>query len=179
MLNEVADATIIAIEDLKENVDAAVLRRAAEMLDSANTIHVAGYRQASWIAAYLFYDLTRLGCRCYRLDSPDGAAQRNVSVLGAGDLLLAVCFSDDDDSAVRVAAAASAHSTEHPLAGVSRRARFRYSPSRIRPSTPWPVSQTSSSRCRPPARRFQPWAARMMFAQALVFALEKRRAGRL
>ncbi len=167
MLNEVADATIIAIEDLKENVDAAVLRRAAEMLDSANTIHVAGYRQASWIAAYLFYDLTRLGCRCYRLDSPDGAAQRNVSVLGAGDLLLAVCFSDDDDSAVRVAAAARArevpvlafaHSTEHPLAGVSN--LF--------------IAMPAS-----PARRFQPWAARMMFAQAFVFALEKRRAGRL
>ncbi len=166
MLNEVADASILAIEDLKKKIDAPALARAVDMLDSADSIHVAGYGQASWIAGYLFYDLTRLGCRCYRLDSPAGTARQIVSALGADDLVVAVCLSDDDDSAVRVAAAARArevpvlafaHSIEHPLSRVS--SLF--------------IAMPASPGLRP-----QPWAVRMVFAQALLATLEARRTGR-
>lgn len=164
MLNEVADSSILAIEDLKKNIDAAAFARAVEMLDGAGTIHIVGYRSASWITAYLFYGLTELGCRCYRIDSPENAARRNISVLGADDLLLAVCLSNDDDSAVRVAEAARereipvlafAHSAEHPLAVASDH------------FIAVPVS---------PERRYRPWAVRMVFAQGLLAALEARRA---
>ena len=166
MLNEVADASILAIEDLKKNVDAAALGRAVGMLDGADTIHVVGYGQASWIAGYLFYGLTQLGCRCYRLDSPGGAARQSVSALGSDDLVLAVCLSDDDESAVEVAAAARAravpvlsiaHSAEHPLALAS--SLF----------IAMPVV---------PQHRLQPWAVHMVFAQALLAMLEARRAER-
>lgn len=166
MLNEVADASILAIENLKENVDAAALRRAVEMLDGADTIHVVGCEQDSWIASYLFYELTRLDCRCYRLNSPGDTARLNVSPLGAGDLVVAVCLSDDDDSAVRVAAAARArevpvlafaHSIEHPLSSVS--SCF--------------IAMPAS-----PGLRLQPWAVRMVFAQALLAMLEARRSAR-
>lgn len=164
MLNEVADSSIHAIEDLKKNIDAAAFARAVEMLDDAGSIHVVGYRSASWIAAYLFYGLTELGYRCYRIDPPANAARRNISLLGADDLLLAVCLSNDDDSAVRVAEAARerevpvlafAHSAEHPLAAASDH------------FIAVPVS---------PERRYQPWAVRMVFTQALLAALEARRA---
>ena len=59
MLNEVSDSSIRAIEELKRRVDADALRRAVEMLDSAGSIHVVGYNQASWIAGYLFFGLTQ------------------------------------------------------------------------------------------------------------------------
>ena len=165
MLNEIADSSILAIEELKRNVDAAALHRAVEMLDGARSIHVVGYRPASWVAAGLFDGLTQLGCRCHRIVSPADSALRTVSALGADDLLLTICFSDDDDSAVRVAAAAQArkvpvlaiaHRIDHPLAGVS--SLFMAIPAS-------------------PESKFEPWAARMMFAQALILALEKRRAG--
>ena len=164
MLNDVADSSILAIEDLKKNIDAAAFARAVEMLDSAGSIHVVGYRSASWVATYLFYGLTELGCRCYRIASPANAAPPNISFLGADDLLLAVCLSNDDDSAVRVAKAARerevpvlafAHSAEHPLAAASDH------------FIAVPVS---------PERRYQPWAVRMVFAQTLLAALEARRA---
>ncbi len=166
MLNEVADSSILAIEDFKRNVDAAAMDRAVKMLADANSIHVVGYRQASWIAACLFDGLVQLGCRCHRIDSPASVARRAVSALGASDLLLAVCLSDDDDSAVRVAAAAQAkeipvlalaHRGDHLLAGASD--LFMAMPAS-------------------PESRFEPWGARMMFAQALLLALEKRQAGR-
>ena len=166
MLNEVADSSILAIENFKRNVDAAALDHAVKMLADANSIHVIGYRQASWIAACLFDGLVQLGCRCHRIEEPANVAQRVVSALGADDLLLAVCLSDDDDSAVRVAKAAQAgqvpvlafaHRADHPLAGASN--LF--------------VAMPAS-----PESRFEPRAAHMMFAQALLLALEKRRAGR-
>lgn len=164
MLNKVANSSILAIEDLKKNIDAAAFARAVEMLDGAGSIHVVGCRSASWVAAYLFYGLTELGCRCYRIDSPGNAARRNISFLGTNDLLLAVCFSNDDDSAVGAAEAARkrevpvlafAHSPEHPLAVASDH------------FIAVPVS---------PERRYQPWAVRMVFAQALLGALEALRA---
>lgn len=164
MLNEVADSSILAIEDLKKNIDAAAFARAVEMLDGAGSIHVVGYRSASWIAAYLFYGLTELGRRCYRIDAPASAARRNISVLGADDLLLAVCLSNDDDSTVRVAEAAQerevpvlafSHSAEHPLAVASDH------------FIAVPVF---------PERGYQPWAVRVVFAQALLAALEGCRA---
>ena len=167
MLNEVSDSSIRAIEELKRRVDADALRRAVEMLDSAGSIHVVGYNQASWIARYLFFCLTQLGCRCCRIASPADAARQNVSALGTDDLVVAMCLSGDDDSAVQVASAARArevpvlafaHSAEHPLAGVS--SHF--------------VAIPTS-----PARRFQPSAAHMVFAQALLAAVEARRAERV
>ncbi len=166
MLNEVADSSILAIEDFKRNVDAAALDRAVKMLADANSIHIVGYRQASWIAACLFDGLVQLGCRCHRIESPANVARRVVSALGASDLLLAVCLSDDDDSAVRVATGAQAkeipvlafaHRADNPLAGASN--LFMAMPAS-------------------PESRFEPWGAHMTFAQALLLALEKRRAGR-
>lgn len=166
MLNEVADSSIRAIEDFMMNVDAAALDRAVKMLADANSIHVVGYRQASWIAACLFDGLVQLGCRCHRIEEPADVAQRIVSALGADDLLVAVCLSDDDASAVRVAKAAQAgevpvlafvHRADHPLAGASN--LFMAMPAS-------------------PESRFEPRAAHMMFAQALLLALEKRRAAR-
>ena len=166
MLNEVADSSILAIEDFMMNVDAAALGRAVKMLADANSIHVVGYRQASWIAACLFDGLVQLGCRCHRIEEPANLAQRVVSALGADDLLLAVCLSDDDDSAVRVAKAAQArkvpvlafaHRADHLLAGAS--SLFMAMPAS-------------------PESRFEPWGAHMMFAQALLLALEKHRAKR-
>ena len=167
MMNEVSDSSVRAIEELKRRVDAVALRRAVEILDSASSIHVVGYNQASWIAGYLFFGLTQLGCRSYRVVSPADAARQNVSALGTDDLVVAICLSDDDDSAVRVALAARArevpvlafaHSAEHPLARASN--LF--------------VAIPAS-----PERRFQPWAAHMVFVQALLAALEARRAERI
>ena len=166
MLNGIADSSILAIEELKRNIDSAALRRAVEMLDGARSIHVIGYRRASWIADYLFYGLTQLGRRCHRITPPSNEARQSVSALTVDDLLLAVCLSDDDDPAAKVAAAAQArevpvlafaHSTEHPLATLSTL------------FIELPAS---------PERRFQPWAARMVFVQALLAALEAWRAER-
>ena len=166
MLHNVADMSIAAIEELKRNVDAVALRQAIGMLDRARSIHIVGYRPASWIAAYLFYGLTQLGCRCFRVESPADAAQRHVSALDREDLVVAICLSDDDASAVRVAAAAQArgvpvlafaNSADHPLAVAS--------------SLFIPLPEF-------PERRFQPWAPRMTFVQALLAALEAYRAER-
>ena len=159
MLNEVADSSILAIENFKRNVDAAALDRAVKMLADANSIHVVGYRQASWIAACLFDGLVQLGCRCHRIEEPANLAQRVVSALGASDLLLAVCLSDDDDSAVRVATAAQAkeipvlavaHRGDHLLAGASN--LFMALPAS-------------------PESRFEPWGAHMTFAQVLLLRI--------
>ncbi|MYE02168.1 MAG: SIS domain-containing protein [Alphaproteobacteria bacterium] len=166
MLREVADRSILGIEDLKRNVDAGALHQAIQMLDQARSIHVVGYRPASWVAAYLFYGLTQLGCRCFRIDLPADAAQRHIALLETEDLLVAVCLSDDDDSAVRVASAARkrripvlafAHSADHPLAV---------------------ASDLFISFPEYPERRLQPWAPHITFAQALLAALEARRAER-
>lgn len=166
MLNEVADSSILAIEDFKKNVDAAALDRAVRMLADASSIHVVGYRQASWVAACLFDGLTQLGCRCHRIEAPASVAARIASALGANDLLLALCLSDDDDSAVRVATAARAR--EVPVLGFAHRADHLLAG----------ASNLFMAMPASPESRLEPWGAHMMFAQVLLVALEKRRAER-
>ncbi len=94
ILNEFADASILALQHLRDDIDGDKLQEAIRMMDSTDEIYVIGQRRAFPIAAYLAYGLARLEYRCHLLDSVGGMLNQQVATLNSQDLLIAVSFAE-------------------------------------------------------------------------------------
>ena len=94
ILKEFADASILALQHLKDDIDGDKLQEAIRMMDSTGDIYVIGQRRAFPIAAYLAYGLARLEYRCHLLDSVGGMLTQQIATLNAKDLLIAVSFAE-------------------------------------------------------------------------------------
>lgn len=94
ILNALSDASVLAIDQLKHDLDANKLRQAVQMLEKARFICVLGQRQAFPVAACLSLGLLKLGRRCQLLDSGTGMLPHHIASLTPDDLLVAVGLSD-------------------------------------------------------------------------------------
>lgn len=94
ILNALSDASVLAIDRLKHDLDANKLRQAVQMLEQARFICVLGQRQAFPVAACLSLGLLKLGRRCQLLDSGAGMLPHHIASLTPDDLLIAVGLSD-------------------------------------------------------------------------------------
>lgn len=94
ILNALSDASVLAIDRLKHDLDANKLRQAVQMLEKARFICVLGQRQAFPVAACLSLGLLKLGRRCQLLDSGAGMLPHHIASLTPDDLLVAVGLSD-------------------------------------------------------------------------------------
>ena len=92
ILHGFSEASVLALEHLKADIDGDALREAIRMLDGANSIYVIGQGRAFPVAAYLAYGLIRLEYRCHLLDSVGGMLPQQVATIGIDDLLVAVSF---------------------------------------------------------------------------------------
>ena len=78
ILNEFANASILALEHLKGDIDGKQLQEAVHMMDNANNIYAIGQRRAFPVASYLAYGLTPA-----RIPLPSaGFGRRNVTPAG-------------------------------------------------------------------------------------------------
>ncbi len=94
ILNALSDASVLAIDRFKQDLEAGKLRQAVQLLQKARFVCVLGQRQAYSVAACLSFGLLKLGRRCQLLDSGTGMLPHHIANLTPDDLLVAVGLSD-------------------------------------------------------------------------------------
>jgi len=91
-LRELVVKDIAALQSLLDDVDAAQLSHAADLLSEANTIYLLGQLRSAPVAEFLRYMLTMIGKRCVMLDPSGGLATHMAKTMTKEDVLVAVSF---------------------------------------------------------------------------------------
>ena len=162
VLNAMADASVLAIEHLKANIDAETLTEAVRLMARARTVYVIGRGRALPVTACLSYGLIELQSRCVLLDSVAGMVAQQVVSMDAHDLLIAAGFSDE--STPLVEAVAAAHARQIPVMSITDSLA---SPLARHSSVCFVIRDAQFY-------RFAPVAAHVVLAQSLVIALRYR-----
>lgn len=168
LLSEFVEGNILALQNLNQTVSEAEMRAAVDAIAKASVVHVAGFRRAFPISAYLAYSLQQLGKHVQFIDGVGGLARPQANTIGAKDLLIAVSFRPYAPETVEVVEIAA-----------GKRARImsisdsRVSPIAKRASVALQVQDSE-------IRSFRSLAASMCLAQAVAigFAFEAERARR-
>ena len=92
LLSEFVDGNILALQNLSETVSEQDMRAAVDLIAAAEVVHVAGFRRAFPISAYLAYSLQQLGKHVQFIDGVGGLARPQANTIGKKDLLIAVSF---------------------------------------------------------------------------------------
>ncbi|WP_121631916.1 MurR/RpiR family transcriptional regulator [Tropicibacter alexandrii] len=92
VLRDLVVRDIASLQDLLDKVDAADFSRAAQMIEEARTVYLAGQLRSEPIVILLRYILTMLGRPCVLLDSSGGLATHVARTMTSEDLLIAVSF---------------------------------------------------------------------------------------
>ncbi len=169
LLTEFIDGNVLALQNLRQTVSEEDLKTALQLIAKADFIHVAGFRRAFPISAYLAYSLQQLGKRVQFIDGVGGLAKPQVSTIRAKDLLIAVSYHPYAAEAVEIVGIAATRGAQ--ILSISD---SHVSPI-AKPATL--VLQARDSE----TRGFRSLAASMCLAQALVigFAFDSdRKAGR-
>lgn len=165
LLTEFVEGNILALENLAETVSEGDMRAAVDLIARAAVVHVAGFRRAFPIAAYLAYSLQQLGKHVQFIDGVGGLAKPQANSIDSRDLLIAVSFHPYAPETVEL--------TE--IAARNNGKILSISDSRVSPiSKPADVAlQVHDSE----VRNFRSLAASMCLAQAVVigFAFEAER----
>ena len=159
ILHGFADASAVALDHLKADVDGDSLREAVRMMDGAKAIFVIGQRRAFPVAAYLSYGLIRLEYRCHLLDSVGGMLPQQVATIGVDDLLVAVSFAEYAPPVVDVVS--DAHIRKVPVLAITDSMASPLA----RNSRLYFVVRDAE------VHRFRPLAAPIVLAQSLIIAL--------
>jgi DNA-binding MurR/RpiR family transcriptional regulator len=92
LLSEFVEGNILALQNLSETVSEQDMRTAVDLIAKGAVVHVAGFRRAFPIAAYLAYSLQQLGKHVQFIDGVGGLAKPQANTINRSDLLIAVSF---------------------------------------------------------------------------------------
>lgn len=92
LLSEFVEGNILALQNLRETVSEKEMRGAVDLIANAAVVHVAGFRRAFPISAYLAYSLQQLGKHVQFIDGVGGLARPQANTIDDKDLLIAVSF---------------------------------------------------------------------------------------
>ena len=92
LLAEFVRGNVLALENLSETVSETDMRSAVDLIAKAAVVHVAGFRRAFPISAYLAYSLQQLGKHVQFIDGVGGLAKPQANTIDRKDLLIAVSF---------------------------------------------------------------------------------------
>ena len=92
LLSEFVEGNILALQNLNETISERDMRAAVDLIAHAAVIHVAGFRRAFPIAAYLAYSLQQLGKHVQFIDGVGGLSRPQANSIDKRDLLIAVSF---------------------------------------------------------------------------------------
>jgi DNA-binding MurR/RpiR family transcriptional regulator len=92
LLSEFVEGNILALQNLSETVSEQDMRAAVDLIAIAEVVHVAGFRRAFPISAYLAYSLQQLGKHVQFIDGVGGLARPQANTISSRDLLIAVSF---------------------------------------------------------------------------------------
>ncbi|MYE02167.1 MAG: MurR/RpiR family transcriptional regulator [Alphaproteobacteria bacterium] len=117
ILHEFASASVLAIERLKEMLDADMLQEAATMMNEAASIYVVGQQRALPVASCLAYSLIELGCRCHMLDPVVGTIARQIATVATDELLIVIGLDELPEAILD--AVSDAHERGVPLLAIT------------------------------------------------------------
>ena len=92
LLFEFVEGNILALQNLSETVSEREMRGAVDLIANAAVVHIAGFRRAFPISAYLAYSLQQLGKHVQFIDGVGGLARSQANTIDDKDLLIAVSF---------------------------------------------------------------------------------------
>lgn len=92
LLTEFVEGNILALQNLSETVSEREMRGAVDLIAQASVVHVAGFRRAFPISAYLAYSLQQLGKHVQFIDGVGGLSRPQANTIDDKDLLIAVSF---------------------------------------------------------------------------------------
>lgn len=165
LLTEFIEGNVLALQNLSETVSEREMRAAVDLIAHAAVVHVAGFRRAFPIAAYLAYSLQQLGKHVQFIDGVGGLSRPQANSIDRRDLLIAVSFHPYAPETVELT----------DIAARNNGKILSISDSRVSPiSKPADVAlQVHDSE----VRNFRSLAASMCLAQAVVigFAFEAER----
>lgn len=92
LLNQFAQANIVALERLSSSVAANDLELAVDILSRARATHIVGVRRAFVVASYLSYALRHIDRSAYLVDGVGGMYREQASSLTTEDALIAISF---------------------------------------------------------------------------------------
>jgi DNA-binding MurR/RpiR family transcriptional regulator len=92
LLSEFVEGNVLALQNLSHTVSEEDMRSAVDLIAKGAIVHVAGFRRAFPIAAYLAYSLQQLGKHVQFIDGVGGLAKPQANTLNRKDLLLAISF---------------------------------------------------------------------------------------
>lgn len=91
-LRDLVVRDMTSLQDLMLNISAAQIQEAADLMQKADTIFLAGQLRSAPVVELLRYVLTMLGKRTVLLDTGGGLATQMIKVARPDDLLFAVSF---------------------------------------------------------------------------------------
>ena len=169
LLTEFIEGNVLALNNLRETIAEQDIRQAVQHIAKANVVHVAGFRRAFPIAAYLAYSLQQLGKHVQFIDGVGGLSRPQANTIEKKDLLIAVSFQPYASETIEIS----------EIAVRKGATILAISDSRVSPIA---KSATVALQVRDSeVRSFRSLAASMCLAQALAigFAFEsERKAGR-
>lgn len=92
LMQEFATSNIIALEHLRESIDAVALEQAVELMVSTSTVFLVGLRRSFPVAAYMAYALRHVDKPVHLIDGLAGMLHEQSSMISRSDLLFAISF---------------------------------------------------------------------------------------
>lgn len=106
LLAEFVEGNILALQNLMHTVSPAEIKAAVDLISSAQTVHVVGFRRSFPVASYLVYSLLQAGKPTVFIDGVAGLAMAQTKAIGPRDLLIAVSYLPYAEETVSVVQAA-------------------------------------------------------------------------
>jgi DNA-binding MurR/RpiR family transcriptional regulator len=92
LLSEFSEASIYALEHLRDQLNLDDLGRAVALMQEAEIIHVCGVRRAFPVTMYFVYALGQFGVPCHAIDNLGAMQNVQQNWMGSRDLLIATTF---------------------------------------------------------------------------------------
>ena len=103
LLTEFVEGNILALQNLSHTVSEQDMQAAVNLIARAAVVHVAGFRRAFPIAAYLAYSLQQLGKHVQFIDGVGGLARPQANTVDKKDVVIAASFRPYAPETVEVA----------------------------------------------------------------------------
>jgi DNA-binding MurR/RpiR family transcriptional regulator len=92
LMQEFVSSNIIALEHMKDTIDAGRLERSVDLLELSKAVYLVGLRRSFPVAAYMAYALRHVDKPVHLVDGLAGMLLEQSSMITSRDLLFAISF---------------------------------------------------------------------------------------
>jgi len=128
LLEEFTASNMVALDQLKLEIDEETLDKAIDILVKAESIHIVGVRRSFVVASYLAYALRHVDQRAYWMDGIGGMFREQAQTIQRDDAVIAISYSPYGQETLDVAQIAMDKGTplivitDSPLSPLARQA---------------------------------------------------------